>query len=324
MASAVDWAIAQRVAVRVAGREPFSQSYHYDSLEPDFAELTVQAEALVAAETGLVSLAGPARARVTDRAGWIEANVASFQRLLRPIIDKLTSRLEANPLSPMAQKLAGAEVGMVLGWMSTRVLGQYDLLIIEDESPARPGPRLLRRAQRARRSRSSSPSHRASSGCGWRCTRSPTAPSSPGIEWMRPHFLGLVTQTLDAVDPDPKRFVEVLGRLAEARPQRREPAGRRRAHGAGGVGRAARGARPGERAHEPARGPRRHHHGPGRRRTGPERRPLLAGAAPAARVDPGDGPPAAAADRPRGQDEPVRAGRALHRRGREGRWHRSC
>jgi hypothetical protein len=43
---AVDWAVARRVATRVAGREPFSQSYYYDSLEPDFVELTEQAEGL--------------------------------------------------------------------------------------------------------------------------------------------------------------------------------------------------------------------------------------------------------------------------------------
>ena len=41
----------------------------------------------------------------------------------------------AGPLAPVAQKVAGAEVGALLGWMSTRVLGQYDLLVVEDESP---------------------------------------------------------------------------------------------------------------------------------------------------------------------------------------------
>src|SRR5207253_3252464 len=30
----VAWDLAQRVAVRVAGREPFAESYHYASLEP--------------------------------------------------------------------------------------------------------------------------------------------------------------------------------------------------------------------------------------------------------------------------------------------------
>ena len=67
MAGAVDWSFAEWVAIRAAGREPFAQSYHYDSLQPDFDRLTAQAEVLVEAETGLRSLAGPARARVTDR-----------------------------------------------------------------------------------------------------------------------------------------------------------------------------------------------------------------------------------------------------------------
>src|SRR5829696_2508376 len=135
MPTPVDWQLAERVAVRVAGREPFADSYHYDSLAPDFVEFTSQAEKLVAAETGLHSLAGPARARITDRAGWISANVASFQRLLRPITDKLGERMTSSPLTPLAQRFAAAEVGAMLGWMSTRVLGQYDMLIIEDEAP---------------------------------------------------------------------------------------------------------------------------------------------------------------------------------------------
>src|SRR6516165_2405810 len=123
---AVSWDLAERVAVRVAGREPFSESYHYSSLQPDFEELTVEAEELVARATGLRSLVGPARARVTDRSGWVRANVASFQRLLRPVTERLGPRL-LGPLAPMSRAAAGMQIGTVLGWMSTRVLGQYDL-----------------------------------------------------------------------------------------------------------------------------------------------------------------------------------------------------
>jgi coenzyme F420 biosynthesis associated uncharacterized protein len=215
VAAAVDWDLAQRVAVRVAGREPFSESYHYASLAPDFAELTEQAEALVTAETGLVSLAGPARARVTDRAGWIRANVASFQRLLRPILDKLGSRVEGNALAPLAKKFAGAEVGMMLGWMSTRVLGQYDLLIIEEENPHEQdlvyyvGPNVL-----ALEKQFAFPPREFRL---WLALHEVTHRAQfTGVEWMRPHFLGLVEQTLESVDPDPKRFAEALGRVADA------------------------------------------------------------------------------------------------------------
>ena len=44
MSGAVDWGVAERVAVRASGREPFAQSYHFASLEPDFARLTARAE----------------------------------------------------------------------------------------------------------------------------------------------------------------------------------------------------------------------------------------------------------------------------------------
>src|SRR3712207_6727864 len=97
----VAWDLAERVAIRVAGREPLADSYLYDSLEPDFAGFTAQAEERVAEVTGLRSLAGPARARVTDRAGWIRANVASFQRLLRPVLDKVGPRMAESPIAPV-------------------------------------------------------------------------------------------------------------------------------------------------------------------------------------------------------------------------------
>ena len=115
----------------------------------------------------------------------------------------------------MAQKLAGAEVGMVLGWMSTRVLGQYDLLIIEEESPLDQdlvyyvGPNVL-----ALEKQFAFPPREFRL---WLALHEVTHRAQfTGIAWMRPHFLGLVSDTLDSVDPDPKRFVEVAGRLAES------------------------------------------------------------------------------------------------------------
>jgi coenzyme F420 biosynthesis associated uncharacterized protein len=214
-AGAVDWALAERVAVKVAGREPFAQSYHYDSLEPDFVEFTSQAEDLVAATTGLRSLSGDARARVTDRAGWVRANIASFQRLLRPLIDKFEQRLTGSTFSPITQKAAGAEMGAMLGWMSTRVLGQYDLLIIEDENPADQdivyyvGPNVL-----ALEKLFAFPPREFRL---WLALHEVTHRAQfTGVPWMREHFLGLVTESMDAVDPDPARFLAALDRVVSA------------------------------------------------------------------------------------------------------------
>src|SRR3954449_10299355 len=215
MTGPVDWGLAERIAVRVSGREPFAESYHYASLLPDFEELTAEAEELVYRATGLRSLAGPARARVTDRAGWVRANLASFSRLMRPLTDKLNERVGDSRLAPLAQRATGAELGLLLGWMSTRVLGQYDLLIIEEENPADQdlvyyvGPNVL-----ALEKQFAFPPREFRL---WLALHEVTHRAQfTGVEWMRPHFLGLVEQTLDSVDPDPKRFAEALGRIADA------------------------------------------------------------------------------------------------------------
>jgi coenzyme F420 biosynthesis associated uncharacterized protein len=216
VADPVDWALAERIAVRVSGREPFAESYHYASLVPDFEELTAEAEALVADATGLRSLAGPARARVTDRAGWVRANVASFSRLLRPLTDKLGDRIGTGRAAPLAKRATGAELGALLGWMSTRVLGQYDLLIIEDEDPEDQdvvyyvGPNIL-----ALEKRFAFPPREFRL---WLALHEVTHRAQfTGVPWLRPHFLSLVERSLDSVDPDPKRFLEALRRVVDAK-----------------------------------------------------------------------------------------------------------
>lgn len=215
----MDWKAAERTAVRICGREPLAASYHYDRLAADFAEATEEAEELVAETTGLRSARGPARARVVDRGGWVSANVASFERLLRPVTDKFIERspqrsgLRAAP-GAVARRAAGVEVGLLLGWMATRVLGQYDLLIIEDEDPDDQdvvyyvGPNVL-----ALEKRFAFPPRELRL---WLALHEVTHRAQfTGIPWLRDHFLSLVKRSLESVDPDPKRFLEAVSRAAE-------------------------------------------------------------------------------------------------------------
>ncbi|HEX7094737.1 MAG TPA: zinc-dependent metalloprotease [Acidimicrobiales bacterium] len=222
MAGAVDWEVARRVANRVAGREPFAQSYHYDSLEPDFTELTKQAEELVGKATGLRSLAGPARARVADRSMWIDANLASFQRLLRPLLKKMDPKVGKGALGGVARRVSGAELGMLLGWMSTRVLGQYDLLVVEDEHPDEQdivyyvGPNVLMMEKRyafpPREFRL------------WLALHEVTHRAQfTGIPWLRGHFLSLVDELLSSVEPDPQRLLAAIHDVLEKKRAGRDP-----------------------------------------------------------------------------------------------------
>ena len=220
-ADPIDWELARQLALLTARREPYTAPRWRDGLAEDFAECTERAEQLVAECTGLRSLSGPARGRVTDRAGWIDANLASFQRLLRPLVDKLGSGSDG-PLAPVTRRVAGAELGVMLGWMSTRVLGQYDLLVIEDEKPEDQdivyyvAPNVLALENRY----AFDPGQFRL----WLALHEVTHRAQfTGVAWLRPHFIGLVESVLDAVEPDPKRVAAAVRRVVDARRRGEDP-----------------------------------------------------------------------------------------------------
>jgi coenzyme F420 biosynthesis associated uncharacterized protein len=220
---AVAWETAERVAGWVGNRSRQPAPYRPDVLGRDFEELTEQAEELVAASTGLRSSSGPARARVTDRAGWVHANIASFQRLIGPHLEKLdpgrlatgnplTERF-AGPLASAGRAVTGAQMGVVLGWLSTRVLGQYDLLLTEEAVEDQDlvyfvGPNIVALEQLhdfdPREFRLWLALHEVTHRCQF-----------TAIPWMRDYFVKLVEEGIGSLDPDPSRLAEALRRMAE-------------------------------------------------------------------------------------------------------------
>jgi coenzyme F420 biosynthesis associated uncharacterized protein len=212
---AVDWDLARTVAAKVNRNEPHLRGAELAKMNDDFEEFTALAEELVGEETGLVSLDGDARGRVADRAAWVDANIRSFQRLLKPMLDQLDDKMHS-PLSGLGAKAAGVEVGVLLGWMSSRVLGQYDLLVIEDEHPDEQdivyyvGSNVA-----ALEKRFAFPERDFRL---WLALHEVTHRAQfTGVPWMRTHFLGLVNKTMEDVEPDPQRFVDGLRRIIEAK-----------------------------------------------------------------------------------------------------------
>ncbi|MGH9299783.1 MAG: zinc-dependent metalloprotease, partial [Acidimicrobiales bacterium] len=214
----VDWGVAEKVAVRVGRRSsPELDPGTIARLQSDFAELTPVAESLVSETTGLESLEGSARAEVTDRAGWVRANIRSFRRLIGPLLeragsDRRLSRSLPEPLAMGARAAAGAELGAVLGWMSTRVLGQYDLLFTEDAGNEGDvvyyvGPNVVSLERR----HGFPPSEFRL----WIAIHELTHRAQfTGVPWMRAHFLGLVDKGVMIAAPDPKDLLVSLRRAA--------------------------------------------------------------------------------------------------------------
>ncbi len=221
VADTVDWALAEQVAARFAGSDDFAESYHAVGMADDFARLTHEAQGFVEAEVGFSSLAGPARARVVDRADWVRANIASYRRLLRPVLDQMDERM-SGPVAVVSGKVAGAELGALLGWMSSKVLGQYDLLVLEDEDPEDQdvvyyvGTNIL-----ALEKRHSFPPEQFRM---WVALHEVTHRTQfTGVPWLRQHFLDLVAGLLGDAQVDPTRMFTAVGRIAEGVRTRSNP-----------------------------------------------------------------------------------------------------
>jgi coenzyme F420 biosynthesis associated uncharacterized protein len=124
----VDWDLAISLGSRLAGAGPEVSA---DEAAATVGELRAGADrstSYVREFTGLDAGALSAPVLVVDRPAWIQANVDGFAKLLTPIIDKLESK--KGPPGPVTQaigsRITGAEVGGLLGFMSSRVLGQFD------------------------------------------------------------------------------------------------------------------------------------------------------------------------------------------------------
>ena len=219
----VDWPLAAKVAGGLASRISPPGPYDKAGLEADLMAATAEAEELVAAETGLRSTTGPARARVVDREAWARANVATFKRLLGPVLGRLGSKKGTpNPLAPVLGKVTAGELGVLLGWMSTRVLGQYDLLLTEDEDPEDQdlvyyvGPNI---AALERRFDFPPQEFRL-----WIALHELTHRAQfTGVPWLRHHFVSQVDGVIGSLRVDPGHLMTVVRRSIEELRDGRNP-----------------------------------------------------------------------------------------------------
>ena len=211
VAPVVDWARAEQVAIKVAGRSRAPDA-HVEGWDPPIGLIEQRIEEV----TGLRSAAGTASADLIDRPTWIRANITSFRQLLDPVLSKLatprpTSGFAAGALNSWSQQIAGAEVGMMLGWIGGRVLGQYDLLVRGDAADADGavylvGPNLATLEQRF----GFDPIEFRT----WVLVHELTHRAQfTAVPWMGAYFTGLVDELLGALDPRPE---VLLGALRDA------------------------------------------------------------------------------------------------------------
>jgi len=195
----VDWGLARQVARFAANYSPGGPSPSVD-LGVDLEQLVAGFEGEVAAYTRLD--AGPVPTpRGVGRAEWAEANLEQLGALLDPVAERLDRRMDsAGPLAGALRAGAGAtlaaEAGLVMGYISQRVLGQYELSLLGPEAP----PRLLFVTPNLERAVSTLEVDRESF-LGWVAIHELTHVFQfQGVPWLRDHLGGLLRRYLATVD----------------------------------------------------------------------------------------------------------------------------
>jgi coenzyme F420 biosynthesis associated uncharacterized protein len=191
----VDWSLARRVAGFAGATEGSTE------VGVDVIAAAARLEPEVAGYTGLDPQGNAPPAEVVDRAGWADANLTTFSHLLQPIADRMSERLGragpiAGPLRLAAGATIAAEVGLVTGYMSQRVIGQFELSLIQPEAPTR----LLFVAPNVRKAVAELGVDRDAF-TDWIVLHELThVMQFTGVPWLRSHLGGLLRAYLDTVE----------------------------------------------------------------------------------------------------------------------------
>ncbi|HSM01576.1 MAG TPA: zinc-dependent metalloprotease [Acidimicrobiia bacterium] len=211
--SGIDWSVATRVAGRLAGSHPLEDSYHFGLLERQASGFVTEAARLVEEETGLHWIGDPT-VRVLRRADWARGSIDSFGRLLAPAERKLMGKGRGGFGRRLVSRLLGAEVGALVGVLSKRVLGQYELVLpsgdeAEGDVVLFVGANILMMERQHE--------FRPDEFRFWvalhECTH---RLQFTGVPWLRPYFFELVEGLVEMSDPEPGRLQRIAGEMREA------------------------------------------------------------------------------------------------------------
>jgi coenzyme F420 biosynthesis associated uncharacterized protein len=141
----IDWDLAISTGVRFARQGPQVSLADARAVVAELRGLTAVVQQPVREVTGLTSQASAGPVAVVDRPGWIRANVGGFRVVLEPLAEKLSERSSAVPaagsvLGSVGSRVTGVQAGLILAYLSARVLGQYELFLPPGEgAPATNG-----------------------------------------------------------------------------------------------------------------------------------------------------------------------------------------
>ncbi|SEG80229.1 putative hydrolase/uncharacterized protein, coenzyme F420 biosynthesis associated [Nonomuraea solani] len=213
----IDWDLAVTTGTRLVRPGPQVSREEARQAVTELRTLSREAEGHVRDFTKIHTETAPQPATIVDRPGWIKANVEGFRVVLEP----LTQRMGSGPNPPPAivtavgSRITGVEVGAVLAFLASRVLGQYELFLPPDPTGQEAAGRLTLVAPNivhAEREMGVDPHDFRL----WVCLHEEThRVQFTGVPWLREYVRSQMTEFLLASDLDLPTVLERLRTAAD-------------------------------------------------------------------------------------------------------------
>ncbi|MCD0452299.1 zinc-dependent metalloprotease [Actinocorallia sp. API 0066] len=217
----IDWGTAVQTGARLVRPGPQVSAEEAREVVRELRELSAVAQEHVREFTRMDVLPDPKPATVVDRPGWIKANVDGFRVVLEPLVDKLSERRpSAGPVGIavdlVGSRVTGMQMGAILAYMASRVLGQYELFLPPDPSGQAPTGRLTLVApnivQTERELGVDTRDFRL-----WVCLHEETHRAQfTAVPWLRGYVQDQMTRFLLASDIGPTELLDRIKDAAEA------------------------------------------------------------------------------------------------------------
>jgi len=219
----IDWNVATSTAIRWVRPGP---QVSLAEARKVVAELRQQAAAVaepVREVTGLPGDDDGGKVAIVDRPGWIKANITGFEVVLDPLVEHMQD-IGAAPavgsvLTAVGSRVTGMQAGLILAYLASRVLGQYELFLPPDpDAPADAAPpgRLTLVAPNivmVERELGVDPTDFRR----WVCLHEETHRTQfTSVPWLRPYVQRQMTEFLLASDLDPASILNRLRAAADA------------------------------------------------------------------------------------------------------------
>ncbi|VXC36825.1 zinc-dependent metalloprotease [Aeromicrobium sp. 9AM] len=197
----IDWKFALSTATKLSKPGPDMSAAEVAEAVAELREGAARSEGPVRDFSDLHATSATAPVLVVDRPRWIEANLDTFKVMMDPVMVKLAAANKApsGMAKTVGEKISGAELGALMSFMSSKVLGQFDPFW---DGPNGEGGRLLLVAPnivQAERQLDVDPHDFRL----WVCLHEEThRVQFTAVDWMRDHMKSLLDEFVDATDLD--------------------------------------------------------------------------------------------------------------------------